>query len=82
MSLSRLIYVEDDPALRGIMGVLLASQEIDVILSSVSPTDTLAVRRKVLNGLDLGIDMRVGCSIMPKTEDMKIQDLPAPAGVA
>lgn len=118
---SRLIYVENDPALRGIMGDLLASSpEIDLILSSVSPTDVLAsdeVMRadvalldlalgpNVLNGIDLGIalrernsnigivihsqyslthvtrrvpvDLRIGWSFVPKTGDMKIQDLVA-----
>jgi hypothetical protein len=74
-----LIYVKNDPALRGIMGELLGSQpDLDVFLSSVSPTDVLTVEGNVLNGIDL----RIGYSFVPKTQDVKIQDLLAPAGDA
>jgi two-component system, NarL family, response regulator DesR len=71
---SRLIYVENDPALRGIMGDLLRRQpELDVILISDSPTDVLtseqatradvalldlALGPNALNGIDLGIGLR------------------------
>jgi hypothetical protein len=79
VSTSRLIYAKNDPELRGIMGELLASQpELDVFLSSVSPTDVLTVGGNVLNG----IDVRIGCLFVPKTQDVKIQDLLAPAGDA
>jgi hypothetical protein len=66
-----LIYVENDPALRGIMGDPLAGQPaINVSLSSVSPTDVIAVGGNVLNGIDLGIDLRIGYSFVPKAEVM------------
>jgi len=118
---SRLIYVENDPALRGIMGDLLASQpDLDVIFISDSPAEVLgsevvatadvalldlALGPNALNGIDLGIglrernsnigivihsqhslthvtrrvpvDLRIGWSFVPKTGDMKIQDLVA-----
>jgi two-component system response regulator DesR len=71
---SRLIYVENDPALRGIMVQLLKQHsEIELLLASPSPTEVLAddrVRRadvalidlalggQEINGLDLGIALR------------------------
>ena len=43
MRATRLIYVENDPALLGIMGSLLAeSPEIDVVLATESPAEAIA----------------------------------------
>jgi two-component system response regulator DesR len=69
-----LIYVENDPALRGIMGDLLSNQpDLDVILISDSPAEVfasdvvatadvalldLALGPNALNGIDLGIGLR------------------------
>lgn len=71
---SRVIYVENDPALRGIMTQMLSAQEeLDVILSSGSPREVLAsveVQRAdvalldlalgagEMNGVELGIALR------------------------
>ncbi len=57
------------------MGDPLAGQsEINVSLSSVPPTDVIAVGGNVLNGIDPGIDpgidRRIGYSFVPKAEVM------------
>lgn len=71
---SRVIYVENDPALRGIMTTMLSSSpELNVVLSTGSPTEALefapadsadvalldlALGANELNGIDLGIALR------------------------
>jgi DNA-binding NarL/FixJ family response regulator len=71
---TRVIYVENDPALRGIMTTMLdASPEVEIVLSTGSPAEALAFAdlRSVdvalldlalgqgeMNGVDLGIAMR------------------------
>lgn len=71
---SRLIYVENDPALRGVMTRLLSDHaEIELTLSVGSPEEALsspeidradvalldlALGTKVMNGIDLGLSLR------------------------
>lgn len=71
---SRLIYVENDPALRGVMTRLLsARQDIELLLSVESPDEALsspdvaradvalldlALGPSVMNGIDLGLALR------------------------
>jgi DNA-binding NarL/FixJ family response regulator len=71
---TRVIYVENDPALRGILTSMLeSSPEIEVILSTSSPTEALAYEdlsrpdvalldlalgQGEMNGVDLGIALR------------------------
>jgi len=71
---TRVIYVENDPALRGIMTTMLDSaSELDVILSTGSPNEALAFVPPApadvalldlalgvdeMNGIDLGIALR------------------------
>ena len=75
MRATRVIYVENDPALRGIMTSMLdSSPELEVILSTASPTEALAfdglsradvalldlaLGQGELNGVDLGIALRL-----------------------
>ena len=74
MRATRVIYVENDPALRGIMTSMLnASADLEVILSTSSPTEVLAfddlsradvalldlaLGQGEMNGVDLGIALR------------------------
>ena len=74
MRATRLIYVENDPALLGIMGSLLAeSPEIDVVLATENPAEAiafesiefadvalldLALGAGEMNGVDLGLALR------------------------
>ena len=74
MRATRVIYVENDPALRGIMTSMLDSApELDVMLSTGSPTEALAFVPPTpadvalidlalgvdeMNGIDLGIALR------------------------
>jgi DNA-binding NarL/FixJ family response regulator len=74
MRASRVIYVENDPALRGIMTSMLnSSDQLNVILSTSSPTEALQFEPKwpvdvalldlalgigEMNGIDLGIALR------------------------
>lgn len=73
MRATRVIYVENDPALRGIMTTMLnSSEELEVILSTASPNEALASNLLLadvalldlalgpneLNGIDLGLAMR------------------------
>lgn len=74
MRATRVIYVENDPALLGIMGSLLAeSPEIDVVLATESPSEAiafesiefvdvalldLALGAGEMNGVDLGLALR------------------------
>ena len=74
MRATRVIYVENDPALRGIMTSMLNSaSELDVILSTGSPNEALtyvpaapadvalldlALGVDEMNGIDLGIALR------------------------
>ena len=74
MRATRVIYVENDPALLGIMGSLLAeSPEIDVVLATESPAEAiafesiefvdvalldLALGAGEINGVDLGLALR------------------------
>lgn len=71
---TRVIYVENDPALRGIMtSMLSASPDLEMILSTSSPTEALALEdlgradvalldlalgQGEMNGVDLGIALR------------------------
>lgn len=71
---SRLIYVENDPALRGVMTRLLsASPEVELVLSAGMPDEVLssievdradvalldlALGTKAMNGIDLGLSLR------------------------
>ena len=71
---TRLIYVENDPALRGIMATLLGRQpQIDLVLSTGSAMEALqhpqlgvcdaalldlALGTEQMNGIDLGLAMR------------------------
>lgn len=74
MRATRVIYVENDPALRGIVTSMLnASPQLEVILSTTSPTEALAFEglsradvalldlalgQGEMNGVDLGIALR------------------------
>lgn len=74
MRATRVIYVENDPALRGIMTSMLnAAAELEVILSTSSPAEVLAfdglsradvalldlaLGQGEMNGVDLGIALR------------------------
>lgn len=74
MRATRVIYVENDPALRGIITTMLdSSPELEVILSTSSPNEVLksntAIKADValldlalgpneLNGIDLGLALR------------------------
>lgn len=71
---SRLIYVENDPALRGVMTRLLSAHtDIELLLSAASPGEVLAspeitradvalldlaLGSNVMNGIDLGLALR------------------------
>lgn len=71
---TRILYVEDDPALRGILGTLLGNRpEIEVVCSCANSTDALGFAEThpvdaalldlnlgadSLNGIDLGVALR------------------------
>lgn len=74
MRATRVIYVENDPALRGILSsILSASPELEIVLSTGSPVEALAFEglrsadvalldlalgQGEMNGVDLGIALR------------------------